>query len=88
MFVMIVKPKRMTLHINVIWPGTSIRLSQVPSLVPSITEKGLETPIVVQSTDDMYVVIDGNRRLAACEQLGHITIECDVFPAGGSVVQY
>jgi len=50
-------------------------------LLASLAESGQQTPIVVVSTrDSRYLVIDGQKRIAALRQLGRDTVEATVWP--------
>ena len=52
-------------------------------LLASLADSGQQTPIVVViSTDnpERYLVIDGHKRIAALQQLGHDTVEATVWP--------
>ena len=51
-------------------------------LMTSLAANGQQTPIVVVATDqpDQYEVIDGYKRIAALQQLGHDTVEAVVWP--------
>jgi ParB family chromosome partitioning protein len=49
--------------------------TSIDELAASIEEKGLLQPIVVQKTgDDSYMIVAGERRFRACQQLGRPTI--------------
>ena len=52
-------------------------------LLASLAASGQQTPIVVitiPSTPDCYLVIDGYKRVAALQQLGHDTVEATIWP--------
>jgi ParB family transcriptional regulator, chromosome partitioning protein len=52
-------------------------------LLASLAENGQQTPIVVvTSKDGCYLVIDGQKRIAALRQLGRDTVEATVWPMG------
>jgi len=61
----------------------STRLStkdEVEDLAKSIVEKGLLNPIIVRQRNDyIYEIVAGNRRYAACKQLGYRKIACQVI---------
>jgi len=57
---------------------------EVDRLASSIARVGLLYPIIVLKDGEMYIVIDGHTRLAACKKLGHKTIACTFGAAGGS----
>lgn len=61
----------------------SVRLStkdEVEDLAKSIAEKGLLNPIIVRQRNDYtYEIVAGNRRYAACKQLGYRKIACQVI---------
>jgi ParB/RepB/Spo0J family partition protein len=64
-------------HLRVRHPARQRRL------LASLAESGQQTPIVVVAAEgqaDRYVVIDGNKRIAALEQLGRDTVEAVVWP--------
>jgi ParB family transcriptional regulator, chromosome partitioning protein len=52
-------------------------------LLASLADSGQQVPIVVvaaEGSTDLYVVIDGYKRIAALEQLGRDTVEAVVWP--------
>jgi len=51
----------------------------IEELAESIREHGLLHPIVVDKTDDGYILIAGERRLRACVLLGYDEIEATTF---------
>jgi ParB family chromosome partitioning protein len=56
-------------------------------LAASIQEKGLLQPIVVQKTgDDRYMIVAGERRFRACQQLGRPTIAAIVSDGDGDEI--
>lgn len=48
-------------------------------LMASLAESGQQTPIIVIETGGRYLVIDGHKRIAALQQLGHDTVEAVVW---------
>lgn len=48
-------------------------------LIGSLAESGQQTPIIVIETGGRYLVIDGHKRIAALQQLGHDTVEAVVW---------
>jgi uncharacterized ParB-like nuclease family protein len=68
-------------HLRVRHPARQRRL------LASLAEVGQQTPIVVvaaESRADRYVVIDGNKCIAALEQLGRDTVEAVMWPTSES----
>lgn len=64
-------------HLRVRHPARQRRL------LASLAESGQQVPIVVVAAEGQagrYVVIDGNKRIAALEQLGRDTVEAVVWP--------
>src|SRR5206468_7710734 len=52
-------------------------------LLASLAASGQQTPIVVvtiSNNPDRYLVIDGYKRVAALQQLGHDTVEAAIWP--------
>ena len=56
-------------------------LGDIDALAESIRQEGLLQPIVVRPLDERFQLIAGRRRLAACEQLGAMTIPATVREA-------
>lgn len=48
-------------------------------LIASLAESGQQTPIIVIEIGGRYLVIDGHKRIAALQQLGHDTVEAVVW---------
>ena len=64
-------------HLRVRHPARQRRL------LASLADAGQQVPIVVVAAEgqaDRYVVIDGNKRIAALQQLGRDTVEAVVWP--------
>jgi ParB family chromosome partitioning protein len=53
---------------------------QVPLLVESVREVGLIRPLLVVLRNGAYEVVCGQRRLAACRELGYTNIACRFLP--------
>lgn len=51
-------------------------------LIASLAECGQQTPIIVIETAGRYLVIDGHKRIAALQQLGHDTVQAVVWEMG------
>ena len=50
-------------------------------LVQSIREDGIESPLMVcDQEDDTYLIIDGNRRFRSAQELGFVSVPCQVYP--------
>jgi ParB family chromosome partitioning protein len=54
-------------------------LAGIEGLALSIEQNGLLQPVVVRPKDDVFEVVAGNRRLAACSKLGWSKIQCHVM---------
>jgi ParB family transcriptional regulator, chromosome partitioning protein len=54
-------------------------LTGIDDLARSIEENGLLQPVVVRPNQDSFEVVAGNRRFAACSQLGWSKIPCNVI---------
>ena len=64
---------------RILSPGYS---GSLDTLIRSIRNCGLRTPIVVRQGDfGKYLIVDGHRRYAACVWLCWLTIECVVADA-------
>jgi ParB family chromosome partitioning protein len=48
-------------------------------LIASLADSGQQTPIIVIETGGRYLVIDGHKRIAALQQLGHDTVQALVW---------
>ena len=59
------------------------RVDEQRRLMASLAASGQQIPIVVvaiSENPDRYLVIDGYKRIAALEQLGHDTVEAVIWP--------
>lgn len=62
-------------------PRKTFEAAEIESLAASIQAHGLINPISVESADDCYILIDGERRWRAAKLAGLETIEASVRPA-------
>lgn len=60
---------------------------KVAALMASITEIGLQEPIVVLEVEGQYYGFSGCHRYEACTRLGHETIRCRIRRAPKSVLK-
>ena len=68
---------------KILSPGYS---GSLDTLIRSIRNCGLRTPIIVRQGDfGIYLIVDGHRRHAACVWLCWLTIECVVVDASVEV---
>lgn len=56
---------------------------EVTKLAASIGRVGLLYPIIVRRDGDMYLVLDGHTRLAACKRIGYKVIGCTFGSSSG-----
>jgi ParB family chromosome partitioning protein len=63
-------------HSNFLLRDVSCSLEELKS---SIVQRGLLHPIIVRAVGDQFEVVAGNRRFAACKQLGWKRITCHVL---------
>lgn len=62
-------------------PRTLFDEGELQLLAQSITANGLIQPIVVEPAGDGYILVDGERRLRACQSIGWTEIEAHVRAA-------
>lgn len=61
--------------------GIDLEKDSFLALMESIREKGVLEPVIVTPSNNMYLLISGERRFLACQQLGLTTIPARVLDA-------
>ncbi|HVM84014.1 MAG TPA: ParB N-terminal domain-containing protein [Candidatus Binatia bacterium] len=77
--------KATVIRIDAIYIPTALRkpvdAKKVEEIAVSIAEIGQQTPILVRSDKERYVLVSGLHRLEACRALGETTIQANIVQA-------
>jgi ParB-like chromosome segregation protein Spo0J len=77
--------KPVTLEIDEIYVPQALRkpidAAKLQAIAESIAEIGQQTPILVRSDKERYVLVSGLHRLEACKALGEMTIIVNLVQA-------
>ena len=63
------------------------RKNEQLTVIESVKDKGVITPIVVRKDGDGYIVVAGNRRLYSAQKFGLKTIDCKIVAGDFSTIQ-